>query len=155
MDYIKSFYQFFKYPIKTWVFSILLGAVMYSLYTINTPKPHNLVADFHIGFLLYTLSMGLSSIKLFSIFCLSYFILLKYRIGIIWRKLAFIAGLSLIGIYQSMTNERAFQFDIHGNYLYPFFESTMTVFWLIYGSVSIFFILILKDKNTLEKNKLL
>ena len=154
MSDTKSFYQFFKYPIKTWVFSILLGSVIYSIYTMNTPKPHNLLIDFHTGFFFYTLSIGLDSIMLLVFFCLCYFILVKYSIKIIWRKTVFITGISLMGIYQSMKHERAFQFDIHGNYLFPYFESTMTVFWFIYGLCSIFFILILKDNKYESKNNL-
>ena len=102
----------------------------------------------------YTLSIGLDSIMLLVFFCLCYFILVKYSIKIIWRKTVFITGISLMGIYQSMKQERAFQFDIHGNYFFPYFESTMTVFWLIYGLCSIFFILILKDKKHEIKNNL-
>ncbi len=143
MDYIKLF----KYPIRTWMFSILLASAIYSFYTLNTPIPHNLAVDFFTGFLLYTLSMGSDSITLLLIYSFCYFLFVKYNIQIIWRKAFFITGVLLIGIYQSLTHERAFQFDIHGNYLFPYFESTMAVFWLIYGLSSVFFILILKDYN--------
>lgn len=141
MDYIK----FLKYPIKTWLFSLLLASAIYSFYTINTPKPHNLIVDFFTGFLLYTLSMGFDSIILLLVYCIFYFVFVEYYIPIIWRKTFFITGVSLIAIYQSLTHERAFKFDMHGNYFFPYFESTMVAFWLIYGLSSILFILIIKD----------
>lgn len=150
MENYESYYQRFKYPIKTWIFSVFLGSIIYSLYTINIPKPHNLEVHFINGFILYVLSMGLEYILFFLIYCLCYFILTRYNIRSIWRKVVFIFIILITGIYQSISNERAFKFDIHGNYFYPYFESTMTVFWFIYGSSVIFFLLILKDKYKKE-----
>jgi hypothetical protein len=143
----QSFLQYFKYPFRIWLCSILVGSLIYAMYT---KEVYNW-SDIVVGLLFYTLMIGLSSIPYFLIASLFYFFLKEKNIKAIIIKTIFSLLITAIISYNWIFPQSILEVGEQGNYLSPYFEGGTGILSLINGSVSIFFILIIKDKYKKEE----
>jgi hypothetical protein len=143
MKKIQAFLKYLQYPILIWLLSVTLGSIGYSIYTAFNSTLSDIIP---IAIVFYFIHSALSSLFSLVTGCLLYTLLRYNEVSIFIRKTTFILLILGYSICDIVKQQKAFIFDKPPyNILSPLFEGSNLDFWLIYSSVSIFFILVLKD----------